>query len=313
MAHRVRLLTAFFAIYVIWGSAYLAIRLAVETIPPYFMAATRFLVAGVLLYAWARRQGAPTPALPQWRAAAIAGGLMLLGGMGSIGWAEQHIPSSLAALLIASTPIWMVLLDWLWQGGARPRPAVVVGLVIGMGGLALLLGPDRADGHSMDLIGVVVVLGAALSWTLGSLYSRGAARPASPIMTTGIQMLGGGALLLLAGLLTGEAGHLRLAAISPVSLLSLAYLIFGALTGFTAYTWLLQVTSAGRASTYAYVNPVVAVFLGWAIGGEAVTGRMLLAMAVIVVAVGLITVYSTRRAPRPRRVASTVPANVAQS
>lgn len=313
MAYRVRLLAAFAAIYVIWGSAYLAIRLAVETIPPYFMAATRFLVAGALLYAWARRQGAPRPALPQWRAASITGGLMLLGGMGSVGWAEQHIPSSLAALLIASTPIWMVLLDWLWQGGTRPSPAVVLGLVIGMGGLGLLLGPDRADGHSVDLVGVVVVLGAALSWTLGSLYSRSAPRPTSPLMTTGIQMLGGGSLLLLAGLLTGEAGRLHVAAITPVSLVSLAYLIFGALTGFTAYTWLLQVTSAGRASTYAYVNPVVAVFLGWAIGGEAVTGRMLLAMAIIVVAVGLITVYSTRRPARSHRVASTVSTHIAQS
>lgn len=300
MSHRLRLIAAFFAIYVLWGSAYLAIRYAVETIPPFMMTSARFLIGGAILYLGARWQGAPTPTRPQWRAATLAGALFLVGGLGSIGWAQQYISSSLAALLIATTPLWMVTLEWLWQGAARPSPAVMLGIVTGLLGIALLIGPGSLVGEyaapvtigGIDgrILGALVVLGAALSWTLGTLYSRSAPHPTSPLMTTGIQMLTGGTLLGLLGLFTDEASHFNIATVSSLSLLALTYLIIVALIGFTAYNWLLRVTSATRAATYAYVNPVVAVGLGWALGGEEITTRILLAMVIIVASVALITV-----------------------
>ncbi|MGB3714395.1 MAG: drug/metabolite exporter YedA [Candidatus Promineifilaceae bacterium] len=284
---------AFASIYIIWGSTYLAIRIAIETMPPFLMAGFRFVIAGALLYVWAMARGEPRPSRIHLRPIIIIGGLLLLGGNGGVTWAEQTIPSGTAALLVATVPLWMVLLDWLRPGGSRPANRVFLGLGLGLIGVVLLIGPQEiAGGDRSTLVGSVVVILAALSWATGSIYSRSVQLPESPLVSTALEMLAGGALLFLAGTLAGEWGELDPSQISTRSLLSLAYLIFfGAIIAFTAYIWLLKVSTPARVSTYAYVNPVVAVFLGWAILDEALTSQTLIAAAVIVSAVVMITVY----------------------
>jgi drug/metabolite transporter (DMT)-like permease len=298
-ATRAGIIAALAAVYLIWGSTYLAIRFAVETLPPFLMAATRFLVAGGVLYGWRRAKGFPAPTWPQWRAATVVGGLMLLGGNGGVVWAEQWIESGTAALIVATVPLWMVLLDWLGPGGRAPRPLVWAGIAVGLLGVGLLFGaPENGE---MYTAGWVVLVLASISWAIGSLYSRTALLPA-PLLATGMQMLTGGALLLVAGVVTGELSGLDPAAFSTRSILALVYLIvFGALIGYSAYVWLLRVTTPAVASTYAYVNPVVAVFLGWSLAGEALTARIMVASAVIVGAVALITRSARRPAPAAPR------------
>jgi drug/metabolite transporter (DMT)-like permease len=290
------LVAAFAAVYVIWGSTYLAIRFAIETMPPFLMAAVRFLVAGAVLYAWSRGKGAPAPARANWLAAAGVGGLMLLGGNGGVVWAEQRVDSGLASLIITTVPFWMVLLDWLRPRGVRPTAMTVTGLAAGFVGVALLVGgAPGSEGHGVDRAGALVLILAALSWSFGSLWSRSAPLPKSPWLSTSMQMLAGGALLLVLSLATGEASRVDLAGVSWRSVLSLLYLvIFGSLVAFSAYVWLLRNATAAAVSTYAFVNPVVAVFLGWAMAGEEVTSRTLLAAAIIIGAVVVITVGRTR-------------------
>jgi drug/metabolite transporter (DMT)-like permease len=287
---------ALLAVYLIWGSTYLAIRFAVETLPPFLMAGVRFVIAGGILYGWRRAAGFPRPDPGQWRAATVVGGLMLLGGNGGVVWAQQWVASGTAALIVASVPLWMVILDWLRPGGRPPGAGVWAGLIVGLAGVALLL--DGGDQHVRYSAGWLVLVLASISWAVGSLYSRTARLPA-PLLATGMQMLAGGALLLLAGVLTGELRGLDPAAFSTRSVLALLYLIvFGALIGYSAYVWLLRVTTPALASTYAYVNPAVAVFLGWLLAGETLTTRVVLASVVIVGAVALIT----RVRVRPRRI-----------
>ncbi|HET9225256.1 MAG TPA: drug/metabolite exporter YedA [Thermoanaerobaculia bacterium] len=289
------------AVYVIWGSTYLAIRFAIETLPPFWMAGVRFLVSGLLLYGWARWRGAPKPSRIHWGSAALIGGLLLLGGNGAVVWAEQRLDSGAAALLVSTVPIWMVLFEWLRRGGTRPTLGVVAGLALGFAGLVMLVKPSGGDTGGFDAVGVAVLLLGCMSWAWGSLRSRHVPLPESPLLATGMEMLAGGALFMVAGLLTGEAGRLDLAAASPKSLLALGYLVlFGSLLGFTAYIWLLRVTSPALASTYAYVNPVVAVLLGWAFAGEPLTAGMLVAAAVILTGVALITVFRNRP-PSPQQ------------
>ena len=280
-------------VYVVWGSTYLAIRFAVETLPPFLMAGARFVVAGAILYAWRRAVGFPRPTARQWWAATVVGALMLLGGNGGVVWAEQYVESGTAALIVATVPLWMVLMDWLRPGGSRPRPVVWAGILVGLGGVTLLLGSP--DPGSRYVAGWIVLVLASVAWSAGSLYSRSAALPA-PLLATGMQMLTGGALLLVAGALAGEPWRVDPATFSTRSLLALAYLIvFGSLLGYSAYVWLLRAATPALASTYAYVNPVVAVFLGWLLAGERITGRVVLASAVIIGAVALIT--RRRRVP----------------
>ncbi|HEY6066260.1 MAG TPA: EamA family transporter [Thermoanaerobaculia bacterium] len=296
-----RIVAAFAAVYLIWGSTYLAIRFAIETIPPHLMAAARFLVAGAILYAWARLRGAPRPSFTNWRAAAVVGGLLLLGGNGAVVWAETRVPSGVTSLLVATVPIWMAIIESVRRGGRRPATAVIAGLVLGLGGLALLLAPGRLAGR-VDALGAGALLLGSFSWAFGSLLSRTAKLPKSGFLAAAMEMIAGGAWLLLFGLVTGQAGRLTLAALSAKSLVSLAYLIvFGSLVGFTAYIWLLGATTASRVSTYAYVNPVVAVLLGWAFAGEAMTLRTAVAAGVIVAAVALIIRYGARPATVPSR------------
>lgn len=275
------------AIYLIWGSTYLAIRFAIETIPPFLMASARYLTAGAMLYGWSRLRGAPRPRLIHWRSAVILGGLLLLLGNGGVVWAEQRVSSGLAALLVSTEPLWIVLFVWMREYG-RPAGRVLLGLLLGFAGLVLLVRPSSSGG--LDPLGVAAVMVASVSWAWGSLYGRRAKLPSSPLLGTSMQMLGGGGLLFLASALTGEPARLHLAAVSARSLLALAYLvIFGALIAFTAYVWLMRVAPPVLVSTYAYVNPVVAVFLGWALAGEPITRGTLIAAAVILAGVALIS------------------------
>ncbi len=297
---RAKLITGFAAVYLLWGSTYLAIRFAVETLPPFLMAGTRHLTAGLLLHVWSRGRGAPRPERCHWASAAAIGALLLLGGNGLVSWAEQRVPSGLAALIVASVPLWMLMLEAI-QKRTRPKLLVVAGLFLGLSGLAVLVTPGRFVGNgSVDPVGAAALLFAALSWATGSLYSRTAKLPASTPMATSMEMMVGGGILWTVGLLAGEGSRLDLAAVTMRSLLSLGYLIvFGSLLGFSAYIWLLRVSTPARVSTYAYVNPVVAVLLGWGFAGEPLTLRIALAAAVIVGAVALIIGYSAERAGRP--------------
>jgi len=292
---KVRLLLAFAAVYLIWGSTYLAIRWAIDTIPPFLMAGGRYVAAGAILYLWSRLRGGPTPTRRHWRDAAIVGALLLMGGNGGVVWAEQTVPSGLAALLVALEPMWVVLIDWLRPRGTRPRNAEIAGLVLGFGGVVLLVAPGHATGSPhVNPIGALVLLVATLSWASGSVYSRHANVPPSPLLSTGMNMLAGGAVLLLAGTVTGQWAAFHPAAVTLRSLLALLFLIvFGAIVGFTAYLWLLRNANLATVSTYAYVNPVVAVFLGWGLAGEPFTPRIAVAAGVIVGSVVIITLART--------------------
>lgn len=298
---RLRMIAAFAAIYLIWGSTYLGIRFAIETLPPFLMVGVRFFVAGAVLYVWTRLRGSPRPPLVYWRPALILGGLMILAANGGVAWAEQRISSGLAALIVATMPLWMVLLDWVRPGGVRPTRGVVFGLILGFIGIALLIGPAHiVDNHHVDPKAATVLILVGFFWSVGSLYSREAPGPPVLLQGTAMQMLAGGMLLLLLAGITGEWGRLDVGGISPRSLLALAYLIvFGSIVGFTSYVWLLRVSTPARASTYAYVSPVVAMFLGWALADEPVTLQTLLAAAVIAAAVAMVIIGRRRKLDAP--------------
>lgn len=294
---------AFAAVYFIWGSTYLAIHFAIETMPPLTMATIRFAVAGVMLFVWSRSNGAPTPTRAQWKGAAVCGALLLAGGNGGVVVAEQWVPSGLVALLVASVPLWMVLLDWLFGSRIRPSRTTTAGILGGFGGVAFLAGsPGVGAGGREEVLGTVIVLGAGLAWAAGSLYSKYLPDPPRPRMLVSMQMLTGSVVLAVMALLSGEAGDLHLAEVSTKSWLALAYLIVaGALIGYSAYIWLLRVVSPAKAGTYAYVNPVVAMLLGWWLADEPLTFRSLGAATIILGSVVVITF----EAGRNRRLAAT--------
>jgi drug/metabolite transporter (DMT)-like permease len=297
-ASRTSVALAFAAIYVIWGSTYLAIRYAIESIPPFLMAGTRFLIAGGVLYLWSRITSRERPSRAAWVATAVTGILMLGVGNGAVTWSEQRIPSGLAALLVASVALWMVLLEFLRKNGTRPTMLSIAGLLIGFGGVALLVGPAAlSDTRDLDVLASLVLIGASLSWAAGSVYSRVLPRPGSAALGSAMQMLAGGLALFIVGLSSGELGRLDLSGVTTRSVLSLGYLIvFGSLVGFTAYAWLLRKCSPAAVATYAYVNPIVAMLLGWLIGGELFGMRMIIAAAVILSGVALINRASGRPA-----------------
>ena len=294
---RWRIALAFLSIYTIWGSTYLAIRLAIETFPPFLMAAIRFLIAGGVLYAWMRLKGAPPPTRANWKAATIVGGFLLLGGNGGVVKAEQVFPSGLTAVLITTVPIWMALVELLRKDRIVPTLHVVLGLVLGFGGVVLLVGPGNLVGSGgLNPLWAGVLILASLSWAIGSVYSRKASLPRTPLLGSGMEMLAGGALLLVASLVSLEWVDFQPSNVSVLSLVSFIYLIvFGSLIGFSSYVWLLTKTTTARVSTYAYVNPVVAVFLGYFLAGEQLTLRTLLASSVIIIAVVVITTFKSRR------------------
>lgn len=295
------LIAAFATVYVVWGSTYLGIRFAVETLPPFLMGGARFLVAGLILYACLRWRGSSAPLTMSWRHATIAAVLLLGIGNGGVNVAEQKVPSGLTALIIAGTPVWFALFDWVRPGGVRPTLQTALGIAVGFAGVTMLVG-SRSSLHtgSADTTGIIILVAASMAWAIGSLYAKYSPKPESPLMTAAQQMIAGGVILLVAGFATGEVASFELSAVSPRSALAFVYLtLIGSLVGFTAYAWLLKATTPARASTYAYVNPVIAVFLGWALGGETLTGRMIMAAAVIVAGVVIITTRRSPTSPKP--------------
>jgi len=286
-----RIVAAFAAVYVIWGSTYFAIKEAITALPPFIMAGSRFLVAGAVLYTWLRMRGVARPRLVHWRSALVIGGLLLLAGNGGVSFSEQVLPSGLVALLVAMVPIYVALLEWIRPGGHRPTMWVALGLVFGFGGVALLISPGQLVGSTpINPLWAAIPLVGALCWAAGSLYSRSAKLPTSPLLGTAMEMLAGGALLLLVGLATGEGARVDPAKFTIGAFAWWGFLIvFGSIVAFSAYIWLLRAVSPSLVSTYAYVNPVVAIFLGWAFASEPVTPRTLLAAAVILLAVAIIT------------------------
>jgi len=282
-------IAAFAAVYVVWGSTYLGIRYAVECIPPFLMAGTRNLAAGLLLYAFVRARGNTAPSRAEWRNAVVTGGLLLTIGNGGVTWAEQVIPSSVTALVVALTPLWMVLFDWLRPGGVRPRPFVIVGLATGFLGVALLAGSQGNHSGLAYGWGIAALLAASMSWAFGSIFNKQARKPAAPLFGVAMQMIGGGALLLGLAVVRGEAAQFSLHQVTLLSAGAWLYLtVFGSLVGFTCYVWLLHASTPARVATYAYVNPFIAVLLGCTIGHETFSHELLMAGILIIVAVVLI-------------------------
>jgi len=289
---------AFAAVYLIWGSTYVAIKFAIDTLPPFLMAGTRYFSAGIVLWLIMRGRDRTEVTRANWRAAIVIGVLLLLGGNGLVTFAEQYVASSLVALLIATVPLWLVALDWLFCRGPRPTPLMIFGLAIGLFGVYLLIGPSDIAGSAIHPVGAACALSACVFWSIGSLYSRKAPLPKSALTATWMEMLGGGGAMLLLGTALGEWSRVDFAAISLKSLLSVAYLsVFGSIVALTAYTWLLKVSTPARVGTYAYVNPVVAMALGALLANEPLSGRVLVAAAVILAAVVMITLSKARQAP----------------
>jgi drug/metabolite transporter (DMT)-like permease len=285
-----KLVLAFAAIYLIWGSTFLAIRFAVETLPPLLMMGTRHLGAGGLLFLWQLARGKCRTDRRGWRSAFIAGAFCFLGCHGLLAWAELRLSSGLAALLSATLPIWMVLLARFRGQGSELTPRVLTGIAIGFAGVALLV-PLQFSGRQAEGWSALAIIASEMLWALGAIYGR-SVKTETPLATfAAMQMLAGGLLLWTAGLAIGEDAQLHAAAFTTRSVVSLAFLIvFGSVIAFTAYTWLLQVSSPAIVSTHSYINPVVAVFLGWAFAGEAVSARTLLATAIILASVALTSV-----------------------
>lgn len=302
---RFALILAFATIYVVWGSTYLAIKIAVETMPPFLMASARFLVAGALITGFIAftRGFRATPR--QWRDNALIGALLLLGGNGLVSWAEQKIPSGIATLVISIGPVFIVLLDWAAHAhfkdgrrGSQPNLATFAGLALGILGLGLLVGPDvlHTGPGGLDLARVIGLVFACLFWSVGSIYTRYASTPAEPFTGAAIQMLTGAVWLFLVSLARGEWQEVDVSAISGRSAFAWSYLVvFGSLIGFTTFVWLMKHSTPSRVATYAYVNPIVAVFLGWVLAGEAVGPRLLLASAIIISGVAIITVTKNKK------------------
>lgn len=304
-ASRVSILLAFAAVYIIWGSTYLGIRFAIESIPPLLMAGSRYTLAGLLLYGVMRLRGEPAPTRRGWGTALLIGICLLAFGNGGVTLGEQYISSGLAALLVATVPMFLAVLGW-WSGvSRRPTPWVALGLACGMAGVYLLA---RAPGSSHvalpghEGLGMSLVLIAGLVWAIGSLYSKGHQPSPSPFLSGGMQMLCGGLVMLVVGLIRGEADGFALAQVTTKSWLAYAYLVTaGSVVAFTAYIWLLRAVEPALAGTYAFVNPVVAVLLGWAFAGEALNVGMLGGAALIVVAVALVILGGRNAAPPASR------------
>jgi len=297
---RIWIIVAFAALYLIWGSTYLGIRFAIETIPPFLMAGTRFLIAGIIMYGIAWSQGIGKSSWANWRTSLIIGACLLLGGNGGVTISEKYIDSGLAAVIVAIVPIYIVVLGWATGTAARPTPIVWLGLAGGFIGVGVLLGPavrfSSSDGRH-PAIGMSILLVSSFLWSAGSLYSRSAKHAASPFLTAAQQMLCGGLLLLLAGMATGETRRFHPESMSMLSVASFVYLvIIGAVVGYTAYIWLLRHCDPAKVATYAYVNPIVAVLLGAAFAGETLSRRALVAASLIIGSVAMVITAQQLRA-----------------
>ncbi len=287
---RAKVVGALLAVYIIWGSTYLGIRFVVETIPPFLSAGLRFTLAGGALFLLAKLQGAASPSRASWKPAAITGGLLLLGGNGLVSWAEQSVPSSLTALLIAIVPLWVVVIDFVLPGHARPSLGVLAGISLGLAGVAILVDPWQVGAAPIDPVGAAVLILASAIWSVGTIYGGRVKLKEAPLLVIGMEMLAGGVILLVAGTMVGEWSAFNLAAISQRSAIAFVYLVLvGAMVGFTAYLWLIKNVPPALATTYAFVNPVVAMYVGWLVAAEPITPQTVLAAAVIIAGVALIT------------------------
>ena len=307
--NRTRVLLAFAAVYVVWGSTYLFIKYAIETMPPFLMGAGRFAIAGTLLYSLARWRGASSATLADWKSAAVTGVLMLGVGNGAVVWSELTVPSGVVALIVSTVPIWVVLIDWLRPRGVRPRLSVFAGLALGLAGMVILIGPKAIIGQGhVDEVGALVLLVGSLSWAFGTILSKGSKRSGSPLVYSALQMLSAAAAMGMMSVAVGEPARFSLGAVTLQSWLSFVYLVIaGSIIGYTAYIYLLNVVSAAKAATYAYVNPVIAVVLGWAFANEPIGVRTIAAAAVILAGVAIITMthgahhHATGEHPVPTR------------
>jgi drug/metabolite transporter (DMT)-like permease len=301
---KTKIWAALIAIYLAWGSTYLAIHFAVQSIPPFFMTGTRFLVAGLILYTWRRLAGDPKPTLSQWKSTGLIGSLLLVGGIGGVSWAEQYVPSGIAALIVAATPLWVVLLELLQHHGKRPGLVTLAGVAGGLAGMVILVNPFESTGHQQgySIVGIVVLLLAALSWSVGSLYGHEADLPGSTLLGSGMELLVGSAGSFVVGLALGEGRELQVSAITGRSVTGLAYLIVvGSLVGFVCFTWLLRAAPTELVVTYAYVNPLVAVALGSLLAHEILTPRVLVAAPLILLAVVFIQTKQGKSQVKDRR------------
>jgi drug/metabolite transporter (DMT)-like permease len=304
-----KLILAFAAVYVVWGSTYLAIKHVVTTMPPLGSAGVRFIVAGAILYIFLRLREPFRPTRLHWRSAAIIGSFLLLGGNGLVVLAGHAVPSAMTALVVGATPMWMVLLDWLFFRGPRPTARIGLGLALGFGGVLLLVDPHQLDlsGKQLNPLMLALPMGACFFWSIGSLYARRAPLPPNAMMATALEMIAGGVALCVAATLRGEWTLIDPARFSTASVVALVYLtLVGSLVGFSAYVYLLKHATPAAASSYAFVNPLVAVMLGW-IDGETLRPTVFLAGALVVGAVVLITLRSRRKADA----APVVPAHTA--
>ncbi len=286
--------TALSAVYLIWGSTYLAIRFTVETTPPFLSAAARFIISGGFLYAWRRGAGDPRPSHLEWRNASIIGILLLVGGNGGVVWAAQFIPSSLSALLVATVPLWMLLFDAVRPAGEKPNASALSGILIGFCGAALLVGWSASEATPESLYGAVAVVAASLLWAIGSIYGKILHLPASPLVTTGIEMLGGGGVQIFVAWLFGEFNGFDIGAVSTRSAWAWSYLTVVGPIAFVAYAWLLRNAPIPLVATYSYVNPFVAILLGYFLGKEILTMRILLAAGLIIGSVVLVSAPNKR-------------------
>jgi drug/metabolite transporter (DMT)-like permease len=287
--------SALSAVYIIWGSTYLAIRFTVETTPPFLSAAARFIISGAFLYLWRRAAGDPAPTLRESRNAAIIGIFLLVGGNGGVVWAAQFIPSSLSALLVATVPLWMILINTL-RPGDQPSLRELSGILIGFCGTVLLIGWTTNSAIPANLYGAIAVLAGSLSWAVGSIYGKAAELPPSSLITTGVEMLAGGIGQIAVAVLLGEFESFSVDAISSRSALAWTYLTVIGPIAFVAYAWLLRVAPIPLVATYSYVNPLVAIVLGYFLGKEMITPHLLLAAALII---GSVVLVSTPKSPLP--------------
>lgn len=287
---------ALLSVYIIWGSTYLGIKIAIETFPPLLMAGIRFTIAGALLYGYVIVKERKHPKLIEWRDTTIIGTLLLLGGNGLVVIAEQSIPTSIAAIIIATVPLWMIVIGWMMKSQTKPNRSTLFGTVLGFCGVAILMYPSHQENLHFDLLGLFLTLLAAILWSLGSIYSQKATLPSSTMLSTAMQMITGGLVLVIVGTFTGEWQHLNPEAFSSRSFFALMYLIFfGSLLGFSAYVWLLQNVSPYLASTYAFVNPIVALILGYFFADEVLSFKALIATVFIISAVVIITFFKAKK------------------
>jgi drug/metabolite transporter (DMT)-like permease len=299
LTERVKIAIAFAAIYLIWGSTFLATRYAVKTIPPFFVSGTRFFLAGVVLFLFARSRNREPLTPRMWASATAMGALFFLICHGGLSWAARHIPSGISALLMASISMWTAIIEIAARSRTRPGPRIMISLLVGFVGLALLIvRPELLAGSHVGSVGAIVVLTGAFSWALGTVFTKKVPLPSSPVLSSGMQMMCGGALLLIAAFLSGQAQGWSPLNISQQGVIAMTYLtLIGSLVGFTCYVWLLNHCPPTQVATYAYVNPIIALILGFAIAGEHITERSLIASLIVVGSVA--SIVTSKKPVRP--------------